>query len=180
MDECYYDVDLGGYFSVREEASHSILSLKEGHDGAEPAPGSVAVSNLLRLERMTGEGGYRERAEKTLSGAAAALRQRPIECPQMAVALDDWLEPGVEIVVVDESEGESSGREELLRVIHGSYLPRRTIILIDSDEARAFFNAASPAIGEMRAIDGKVTAYVCRDYVCQRPVTEAAALEAVL
>jgi uncharacterized protein YyaL (SSP411 family) len=180
MDERYYDMEGGGYFSVREEDAHCILSLKEAHDGAEPAPGSVAVSNLLRLAQFTGDTQYRVKAERTLGGAAVVLQQRPVECPQMAVALDDWVGPRTEIVIVEDGGLGSEGRDKLLRVIHRRYLPRKTIIMIDSDEARVFFSAASSAIAGMAALDGKPTVYICRDFTCQQPVTDAVALEAVL
>ena len=39
---------------------------------------------------------------------------------------------------------------------------------------------AMPFVGAMRAIDGKGTAYVCRDFTCREPVTSADAMLAQL
>jgi uncharacterized protein YyaL (SSP411 family) len=39
----------GGYFSVPEGDPSILLRQKEDYDGAEPAPSSVAASNLFRL-----------------------------------------------------------------------------------------------------------------------------------
>jgi hypothetical protein len=46
------------------------------------------------------------------------------------------------------------------------------VLLIDSDEARSKLGKIFPAATDMRQIDGKPTAYVCQDYVCQLPVNE--------
>ncbi|MEM7145003.1 MAG: thioredoxin domain-containing protein [Verrucomicrobiota bacterium] len=182
MDERYFDDEEGGYFSVRQDENHQIVSMKERHDGAEPSPGAVAVSNLIRLARMTGDESLRGKAELTLRSFAKELEHRPIECPQMALALDDWSGGWAEVVVVDDAASEAGGqeRQEMLRALHGRYLPRKTVMVIDSAEAREFFSHASGAIGEMKAIDGKPTAYVCRDFACQQPVTDVAGLEALL
>jgi len=41
-------------------------------------------------------------------------------------------------------------------------------------------SAVIQAIKAMRAVEGKATAYVCRDFVCQLPVNDPGALRAQL
>jgi uncharacterized protein YyaL (SSP411 family) len=47
---------------------------------------------------------------------------------------------------------------------------------VDSAETRSALAAGIPAIEEMHKLDGRAAAYVCRDYTCQLPVSEAARL----
>ena len=48
MDELFWD-ERGGYFNSAAGAEDLVLRLKDDYDGAEPAPSSAAVMNLLRL-----------------------------------------------------------------------------------------------------------------------------------
>ena len=77
----YFDVERGGYLSVSEGDDYSILSLKEDHDGAEPAPGSVAALNLVRLSRLTGKAEWSARAGQVLDGALSILQEQPVALP---------------------------------------------------------------------------------------------------
>jgi uncharacterized protein YyaL (SSP411 family) len=44
---------------------------------------------------------------------------------------------------------------------------------VDSEESRAALSAGIPAIAAMQPVDGRASAYVCRDYACQMPVNSA-------
>jgi uncharacterized protein YyaL (SSP411 family) len=43
---------------------------------------------------------------------------------------------------------------------------------VDSAETRARLAEGIPAIAAMEKLDGRATAYVCRNYTCQMPVCE--------
>jgi uncharacterized protein YyaL (SSP411 family) len=46
-------------------------------------------------------------------------------------------------------------------------------MLVGSPETRRALAAAIPSIEFMEKIEGRASAYVCRNYTCQLPVTEA-------
>ena len=54
------------------------------------------------------------------------------------------------------------------------YLPNRVLVGRNDgdDEAFAGTRRALPLLESREKIDGRPTAYVCRDYVCQLPTTE--------
>jgi uncharacterized protein YyaL (SSP411 family) len=56
------------------------------------------------------------------------------------------------------------------------FLPNRVIVLARPGEDPP--RIPSPLLNGRGQIDGKATAYVCQNYVCQLPVTEPSALEA--
>jgi len=64
--------------------------------------------------------------------------------------------------------------QALLRQIYDLYLPNRVVML--HNPARPADSVKSPMLSARIAVDGKPTAYVCRNHVCQRPVTEPAEL----
>ncbi len=82
----------------------------------------------------------------------------------MLVGLDYALGPRREVVIAGYAE-------EFLRLVSSRFLPRTVTLRSGS----RFFPAAG-----MREIDGKPTAYVCQDYVCQLPVNEISKLELLL
>jgi uncharacterized protein YyaL (SSP411 family) len=68
---------------------------------------------------------------------------------------------------------DSEDTKALLRTLAARFVPHKIVLLVDSDESRAALSAAIPAIAAMERIDGRASAYVCRDYTCQMPVNTA-------
>jgi uncharacterized protein YyaL (SSP411 family) len=69
--------------------------------------------------------------------------------------------------------------QALLAVVHGRFLPGRTLLVADA-KIRAELGPRMPWISGMAEIDGRPAAYVCRDHTCDRPVSEPDALAASL
>ena len=67
---------------------------------------------------------------------------------------------------------------DLLRTVNGLYLPNR--VLVGADGAETATAAALPLLEGRGLVDGKPTAYVCENYACRLPVTDAGALAAQL
>ena len=55
QDELFWDAENGGWFNTTGDDPSVILRMKEDYDGAEPAPSSISVLNLLMLAHLTGE-----------------------------------------------------------------------------------------------------------------------------
>jgi uncharacterized protein YyaL (SSP411 family) len=66
--------------------------------------------------------------------------------------------------------------ESMLSLATGAYHPDRSVVRIQSDQP---LPADSPWT-QMKSIDGKATAYVCRDYACRLPVATTDALGRLL
>jgi hypothetical protein len=69
---------------------------------------------------------------------------------------------------------------ELLKVVPQSYQPRQIVLLADGGENQEFLAQHVPKIADMAPINGKATAYVCRNFACDVPVTDPDALRAKL
>ena len=55
MIEQFWDEKNGGFFFTTKSADDSVPRLKQTYDGAVPSGNSVALYNLLRLARLSGE-----------------------------------------------------------------------------------------------------------------------------
>jgi uncharacterized protein len=86
--------------------------------------------------------------------------------PQMLVALEFALASPIEIVLAGGRE--DAQIQEMLRIIRKHFLPGAVVMM------------AGEAAVPMPAIEGRATAYVCENYACKLPVTDAAALESQL
>ena len=63
--------------------------------------------------------------------------------------------------------------------VHNRWLPNRVVALYDPKEEDRAAKMIS-LLADKEQVDGKPTAYICRDLSCSAPVTEAEALEALL
>jgi hypothetical protein len=167
--ELFEDREGGGFFSAAA-ASDLVLQVKEDYDGAEPSGNSVSVSNLLRLARMTGRGEFREAAERTLASFADKLDAAPSGLPRMLAACEFLLGDPREVVLVGDRGGADTAA--LIRELHSRFAPNQVALLVDSPDTRRKLAEGIPAIESMGMVQGRATAYVCRDYACQTPVFE--------
>ena len=55
-------------------------------------------------------------------------------------------------------------------------LPSSITVVLDAGAAATFAAAGFELLEGRTAVDGRSTAYVCHDFMCRLPVTEAAAL----
>jgi hypothetical protein len=149
------------------------MRVKEDYDGAEPSGNSVAAMNLLRLARFTNRTTFRESAERTLAAFASRLAAAPAALPQMLAACEWLLGEPREIILVGDRADAGGDTWALLRALHSRFVPNRVVMLVDSPEARRALAAGIPSIEFMEKIEGRASAYVCRNYTCQLPVTEA-------
>jgi uncharacterized protein YyaL (SSP411 family) len=173
MDDLFWDPTDGGWFSTTGRDPTVLLRLKEDYDGAEPAASSVAVLNLLVLSHLTGDDAMRGRIERTFGefGSRAADTGRAV--PMLLTALSTYHADMPQIVLVE--GGEPAAFEALTQVMRDRYLP--TAVTVPVRQAhRSSIERLLPWVAAMTARDGQATAYVCRDFACQAPVTSAESL----
>ncbi len=150
-----------------------MLRQIEEYDGAEPAASSVAVMNLLALARLTGRAEYQAKAERVLAAWGGRLGQHPRVAPFMLAALSTSHLPPIEIAVVD--GGDTVAATQLRHGVAARFLPSAAVVPVTREHVAALQEVA-PWAAAMPAQDGAATAYLCREFVCEPPVTDAAAL----
>jgi len=167
----FWDSTEGGFFFTGHDHESLILREKQSQDNATPSGNSMAITALLKLGRLTGSKTYLEHAEKGLRFFYASLSQHPLSAGQMLCALDDWLGPYEEFVVLPGPDDETA---TVLNQLHSTYRPRNLV---------AGPPLESPLLQNRSAIDGKVTLYHCVNQTCELPWVGlekiAAALEQV-
>ena len=176
--ELFEDPDEGAFFSSAAGDSGLVLRVKEDYDGAEPSGNSVALNNLLRLAQITSREDLQVSAEHLLAAFAPRLTAAPVALPQMLAACEFRMGNPRQIILVGDRDGDDT--RALLRTLHSRFVPHRVVLLVDSPESRAAIASTIPAVEAMERVDGRASAYVCRNYTCQTPVNEAARLDELI
>jgi uncharacterized protein YyaL (SSP411 family) len=181
MLEEFWDEEQGAFFFTGKQHEKLLSRIKTPMDQAMPSGTAVAAKTLLRLYHYTGREDYLQRAERVLRIFKRHMEQQPLGFGSMLAALDFYLVKPKEIVVIG-SPG-SADMQALLRTVQQHYLPNKVLIQIDAQHATETL-AALPLLRDVLAgktqVDGKATAYVCHNFTCSLPVTEADALAALL
>jgi len=154
----FEDREQGGFFSTQADKADLVLRLKDDYDGAEPSGNSGMALALLKLARITSREDFRVSAERTLEAFSPRLHAAPTAAPQMLVAQMFATGRPREIVLAGPKD------QVLLAAIHGRFLPGAVVM------------RAEQAPTPMPPLDGKPTAYVCENYACKLPVTDARSL----
>ncbi len=159
--------ETGGFFFTGNDSETLIARTKEYYDGATPSGNSIAATLLLRLSRMTGQSQYEILAEKTINSNGASLQQYPVAYSQMLVAMDFAAGPTREIVLA----GDLKESAAMLRVIRAGYDPNKVVLHYPEKEA-AKIERFADFIKNQKPLQGKPTVYVCKNRVCDLPVTD--------
>ena len=157
----------GGHFVSAEGAADLLVRQKALDDGAIPAGNSVAVSNGLRLARLTGDAALEDAARRGLR-APDVVREHPSGFTHLMTAAAFALGPSQEVVVAD-----GSGREAMIEAVRSVYAPFSVVALRSPGAGPAPIESVAPFAAAQVALEGRATAYVCRDFACQAPTTDA-------
>ncbi|MGD9633529.1 MAG: thioredoxin domain-containing protein, partial [Pirellulales bacterium] len=169
--ERFADREGGGFFYTANDHETLLTRTKELTDSSVPSGNSLAATALLRLGKLLGRGEYLEAAEKTLLAAEPVLQRAPMAAGQMLLALDRYLGPSNELVLVGTMDEEF---ENAVRAIHNRYLPRSVLAYRGERSESALLDEIFA--GKV-APDGGPALYVCENYACREPVVGIAAIQ---
>jgi len=164
LHENFSDDNSGGYFFTSKNSEKLIARQKEIYDGAIPSGNSVHLMNLIRLHKITNDNPYDERARNLLRTFSGEVNRMPSVFAQFLCGIDFLFGPSVEIIITSKSKELS---EEVTRKISKKYFPNKIIIRLSDDN----FSDLSQRLTYLNnyTIDGKVTIYLCRNFICERP-----------
>jgi uncharacterized protein YyaL (SSP411 family) len=166
----FWDQGEEKFFDTGADQETLVVRPRNLFDNAVPSGTSVAIEWLLRLAVLFGEDRYEALALKALRPMADLMTRYPSGFGRYLSALDFHLGPVAEIALV---WPDGSGPGNLAETAFGRYMPNRVVV---GAPAGSPAGMGLPLLGDRPTISGKPTAYVCRRYVCQLPVTDPAGL----
>jgi uncharacterized protein YyaL (SSP411 family) len=177
LDRLFAAPDDAGWFATTGEDPSVLLRQVEEYDGAEPAATSVAVMNLLTLARLTGEAAYQVKAENVLRAWGGRLRRQPRVAPFMLTALATALLPAAEVAIVDAAD--PAAAQPLRDVVLRRFLPSTVVVPVTPTHAAALAREIA-WVAPLLTQYGAPAAFLCRDFVCERPTSDPTALAAMV
>jgi uncharacterized protein YyaL (SSP411 family) len=160
----------GGFFFAPDDGEPLLVRQKDIYDGAVPSGNSIAMLNLLRLSRITGDAGLEERAADIAGAFAGAVNQFPSAYTQLMVAADFSIGPAHEVVVCGNPQAPDT--RKMLAMLRGRFMPNKVIIVKPDDAEESEIVRLAPFVAAYHAIDDKATAYVCTNHACRLPTTD--------
>jgi hypothetical protein len=173
LDWYYWDSPAGGYFYTADDADDIISRTKNAHDNATPSGNGMMVEVLARLHYLTGDDGYRTRAEALVAAFSGEVAKTAFPYATLVMAASLLASP-IQLVIVGDRGDDAT--DALLRAAFGACTPRLIVSVLARDTT---LPDGHPAAGK-GMIDGRSTAYVCVGPTCSLPVTDPAALAAEL
>ncbi|BDU73871.1 thioredoxin domain-containing protein [Mesoterricola silvestris] len=153
--------DPGGGFFGSIARPDLLVRQKPFQDGAVPSGNTLAARALLALARHFDHDPFRRAAEGALRAAAPLLERAPAAVTGMAGVLASALAPGPEVVIAGDP-GDPRVRA-LVAAAHGAPRAGGILSLVEADPAL-------PLHRDRRGTEP--AAFVCRQGVCEAPVTD--------
>lgn len=178
MLDMFWDEQNGGlYFSGKENES-LIIKTKDLYDGAIPSGNAVAALNLLRLGRMTGNVALEKKAEQLIGAASGTVRTYPASYTQLLGAVDFLIGPSREIVIAGDPA--LTDTREMIKTVQRKFLPNKVLLFHPAGPDAGRLVELVPFVKNMLPRYGRPTAYVCKNFACQAPITDINKLEPIL
>jgi uncharacterized protein YyaL (SSP411 family) len=170
MLEHFWDTSGGGFYFTPDDGEELLVRRKEAYDGAVPSGNSVAMLNMLRLARLTARADLEERASAVSRAFSGSVTQSPGGHTQFLSAVDFGAGPAFEVVIAGKANGADT--HAMLKAFRESYIPNSVILLRPDGDEEAITEMAE-FTKPQTSIGGKATAYVCQNFSCQLPTTDA-------
>jgi len=157
--------DDGLFFTAKDDAPlvHRPLA---PFDSAWPSGLSEGVFALLRAQELGGQRRFRDCALRVLERLASAMQRNAFGFAHL-LAAQEFARAGPQRIVL---AGGRDAVQELAHAVHRGYLPNRVLALATH----------LPGAQDLRPVEGRAAAYICRDQACQAPLTSVEALRAGL
>jgi len=163
-------------------SDQGLVGTVDPSEGAYPSGLSASVDAALLLYHLTGDDRYRLAAQAGLGLVAALAPERPLAFGA-ALRLSDQLNSPIEQLVIvspDNARPADNAPADNWPAVSLHDLarrhPARVVAAVTETQARAFAAAGFDLFAARAAPSGYPTAYLCHDFVCQLPVTDAAEL----
>jgi uncharacterized protein YyaL (SSP411 family) len=178
MLQLFWDDKGGGFFLTPEDGESLLVRPKEIYDGALPSGNSIALCNLLRLERLTANTALGAKARLLVQAFSESLQEVPSGYAQFFSSLYFALAPATEVVIVGDPKAPDT--REMLAIMREKFSPNSVVLVKDPAAAPDRLAVLAPFTANYTAINNKATAYVCHNFSCESPTTDAHQLSSLL
>jgi len=167
----FEDHENGGFFMTSDDHETLIAREKPSHDGALPSGNAIATMNLIRLGTFTSNPKYLRRTEASLKAFSKVLSTTPTAMAELQLALDNFINPLKEIVVIQPDEANET-TDPFLDKIRRQYIPGRIMVMATQGQNLERQSRVIPLLRHKTVLNRQTTAYVCQNKTCLSPTSD--------
>lgn len=157
----------GGFYFTADFAESLIIRQKEVYDGAIPSGNSVMLTNLKKLYRLTGDGGYEQEATIVSRAFSHIVKNSPSAFAYFMCGIEMMQDNGIEIVIAANSANPNLKR--YMRELISTYNPNKVILYKDTSIANNPICNIALFTTDMNDIEGEPIFYLCHNSECELP-----------
>ena len=156
------------FYDTAHDHEKLVTRPRDVTDNAMPSGTSLAVDLLARMSELTGATDLQRRASGVLDALSEPLAHHPTAFGHLLGAAEMVVHGAVAVALVGRTTDERF--EALAQTVAASYVP--SLVLAGGQPS------AQPIalLADRGVTGGMATAYVCRHFTCELPVTEPEAL----
>lgn len=170
MIEHFRNEEDGGFYMTPDNGEEMLARPRQIQDGAYPAGNSIAMLNLFKLSRITGDSRYEKIADSADRSVSDLVKQSPVSFTQLLCGIDFALGPTFEVIIAGKQNADDT--KEMIKALRSRYLPNKVVLFKPENSREHPITKIAPYISEQKALKDRATAYVCRDRTCREPVTD--------
>lgn len=176
----FRDADHGAYYYTPVDGEKLIVRAKDNNDGATPSGNSVQLMNLLRLAVVLDRKDLHEEAERMIRAFSKHLDEAPFRSERMLAAIDFYHRRPRELAFVAAS-ADTANLDKLIATAWRTYVPNVVFarIVVDAPGADDLAKRI-PLLAAKQPPPTGAAAFVCRNFTCKAPTSDAEQLRALL
>jgi uncharacterized protein len=159
--EWFWDDDASAFFDTATDAEELITRPRDFTDNATPSGTSLAVELLLKLGDLFGDEELTRRGRFVLETLAEPMARYPLAFGNALTAADMAVNGAIEVALIGDAAS------AIAKVVNETYVP--SLVLAGG----AAESDTIPLLKDRPKLEGHTTAYVCRGYICDRPVNSS-------
>ena len=160
--ELFHDDERGGFFLSPEHGERLVARQKTFDDHPTPSGNSMLAFVLLRVARIYGDAELERRAVGVFRLVAGALPRAPQAFGHALCALDLHFSPPRELAILGPVDS------EVARAVLAPFDPNAVVAVGPA--------GGIPLLEGKELVGGRPAVYVCENFACRAPVTDAALL----
>ncbi|MBI2213565.1 MAG: thioredoxin domain-containing protein [Acidobacteria bacterium] len=162
----------GRFFVTPSDGEALLVRPRETGDGAIPAGSSVQLMNLVRIARITADPRYATAAAELVRSSSDDVSLAPSLSAHFLCGLDFLVGPSFEVVL--------SGRDvsKLKRAVFDRFTPNKVVVYRPLGAAPPITRIAPYT--ELQTAGAKAMAFVCTNFKCKLPTSDARKVRALL
>jgi uncharacterized protein len=167
----------GNFFFTADDHEELLARTKTASESSTPSGVAVVAYALLRAGLLLGDEQLYDAGVGALRANHTWLEKIPAACSSLVLALQFHLGDPREVVIAGDPADKAT--QALLRAVRDAFPPYFVVAVVHAGNREALAALSSVFAGKVPQ-GGQPAAFVCRRGVCEKPVTDAAALAAAL